>query len=153
MKKILICFLLFGCTSLEFISYDGYKEILGTGGLYNHSFYLDDILSTRCNGVFSNCNINNNPYERVDFYYNGLPQNSRCVFLGKIYSQNTYETEIALEVFRLGGNVVTESDIAFEDNFSGTGTLLGGSTAGNVYTITQGNLNKVGTNYNVFECF
>ena len=25
--------------------------------------------------------------------------------------------------------------------------------AGNVYTITQGNLNVVGTNYNIFECF
>lgn len=153
MKKLLICFLLLGCTSLEFISYDGYKEVLGTGGLYKYSFYLDDILSTRCNGLLANCGFDNDPYERVDFYYNGLPQNSRCVFLGKIRSHNTYDTEIALEVFHLGGNVVTESDIAFEDNFSETGTLFGGSTAGNVYTITQGNLNVVGMNYNIFECF
>ncbi len=152
MKKIMLCLLLCGCSTIEFIPYDGQREIIGKGGLYNKVISIEDIKKSRCIGIFSTCDIEDTEYTKVDIYYNGLPKNKKCKFIGKIESNNVYDTELALQVIKLGGNVITSSDIEFNDSFLDTGVLRGGSSAGNVYTILQGNLYKYRTHHNIFEC-
>ena len=160
MKKLFIISLLFctSCTVLEFEPFNGNKTIVGQGGLYQGTIKKNTAYDRNCRKPLpfteiKQCKIIKNEkfkYDGVDIYSKGLPNNKNCIFLGNIYSQhNIYSA--ALLAITLDANVITTSDISFNDSFEQNGALIGGSDAGSVYTINNG-IHKIGTVYNLFEC-
>lgn len=153
---MILPFLIVGCsqTQMVYYPYTGNETVEGKGGFLEMVIYSDEIPQ----GLFEK--KQDYKYDKVVFFKQGLPDESRCNLVGymsygKTWS-STYEylREMTKKLLEIDVNVATQSSISLPITFNDNRGALGVGASGNTSNIYNGYGDTIGSSsgYILFEC-